>query len=108
MSGGGAVSGPGAFVQIFEFNTDRIAEYDGIQDRFAETIGTARTTRWSILAADRDRPGRYLAVVEFPGYPDAMANSGHRATATFLAELRAICDGEPEFRNLDVRQSRPY
>jgi len=103
-----SVSAPGAFVQIFEFSTDRVAEYDRIQDRFAEAIGAARTTRWSILAADRDRPGRYVAVVEFPGFPEAMANSGHAATGTFLAELRAICEGEPEFRNLDVRQARPY
>jgi len=103
-----SVSAPGAFVQLFEFSTDRVAEYDRIQDRFAEAIGDRRTTRWSILAADRDRPGRYVAVVEFPGFPEAMANSGHAATGTFLAELRAICEGEPEFRTLDVRQARPY
>jgi hypothetical protein len=108
MNRGTSVSAPGAFVQIFEFSTDRVAEYDRIQDRFAEAIGDARTTRWSILAADRDRPGRYLAVVEFPSYAEAMANSGHPATGKFVAELRAICDGEPEFRNLDVVQARPY
>lgn len=103
-----SVSAPGSFVQIFEFGTEQVAEYDRIQDRFAEAIGAARTTRWSILAADRDRPGRYLAVVEFPGHTEAMANSGHPATGRFLAELRAICDAEPEFRNLDVVQARPY
>jgi len=87
---------------------NRVAEYDRIQDRFAEAIGGRPDHPVVDPAADRDRPGRYVAVVEFPGFPEAMANSGHAATGTFLAELRAICEGEPEFRNLDVRQARPY
>lgn len=102
------VSEPGAFVQLFEFRTDRIEEWDGIQDRFAAAIGADRITRWSILGADRDRPDTYLAMVEFPDHERAMANSSNPATAAFLSELRAICTGEPEFRNLDVRRVRPY
>ena len=58
-----SVSAPGAFVQLFEFSTDRVAEYDRIQDRFAEAIGAARTTRWSILAAD----GSWMIVEPFAG-----------------------------------------
>jgi endonuclease YncB( thermonuclease family) len=58
--------------------------------------------RWSVVGADRDRPGRYVAVVEFPGYAEAMANSGHPATAAFAKELQSISASEPEFRNLDV------
>ena len=50
----------------------------------AGAIGTQRAVRWSLLGADRDRPGRHIAVVEFPGYTEAMANSGHPATAAFL------------------------
>lgn len=102
------VSRPGAFVQLFEFATDRIEEWDGIQDRFAEGIGPARTTRWSILAADRDAAGRYVGIVEFPDYEQAMANSGHPATGQFLTELTKICEAQPTFRNLTVRRARPY
>jgi Protein of unknown function (DUF1059) len=102
------VSSPEAFVQLFEFTTGRIEEWDGIQDRFADGIGPARTTRWSILAADRDAAGRYVGIVEFPGYEQAMANSGHPATAQFLSELTKICEAEPTFRNLTVRRARPY
>ena len=70
------VSQPGAFVQLIEFDTDRIGEWDAIAGRWAVAIGAQRAVRWSILGADRDRPGHYVAVVEFPGYAEAMANSG--------------------------------
>ena len=103
-----AVSQPGAFVQLIEFDTDRIGEWDAIGDRWAAAIGTQRTVRWSLLGADRDRSGRHVAVVEFPGYAEAMANSGHPATAAFLKELQSICRTEPEFRNLDVHTVRAY
>ena len=101
-------SAPGSFVQLIEFDTDRIAEWDAIADRWAAAIGAQRTVRWSILGADRDRPGRHVAVVEFPGYADAMANSGHPATGTFLKELQSISSGEPQFRNLDVLTAQTY
>jgi Protein of unknown function (DUF1059) len=102
------VSAPGAFVQLIEFDTDRIAEWDAIVDRWATAIGTEHTVRWSALGTDRDRPGRHVAVVEFGGYAEAMANSGHPATAAFLKELQAICTSEPRFRNLDVRSATTY
>ena len=38
-----ATSAPGAFVQLIEFDTDRIEEWDAIVDRWAATIGTQRT-----------------------------------------------------------------
>ena len=102
------VSKPGAFVQLVEFDTDRIAEWDAIVERWAASIGAQRTARWSVLGSDRDRPGRHVAVVEFPSYPEAMANSDHPATAAFQKELQAICTSEPQFRNLDVRTSLTY
>ena len=85
------VSAPGAFVQLIEFDTDRIAEWDAIVERWAAGIGVQRTVRWSVLGTDRDQPGRHVAVVEFPSYAEAMANSGHPATEAFLKELQAIC-----------------
>jgi Protein of unknown function (DUF1059) len=102
------VSRPGAFVQLIEFDTDRIAEWDAMVDRWAAAIGAQRTARWSIMGADRDHPGRHVAIVEFPGYTEAMANSGHPATAAFLKELQSISSSEPQFRNLDVRSAPTY
>jgi hypothetical protein len=103
-----AVSQPGAFVQLIEFDTDRIAEWGAIADRWAAAIGAQRAARWSVLGADRDRPGHYVAVVEFPGYAEAMTNSGHPATAAFFKELQAICITEPQFRNLDARSVQTF
>jgi Protein of unknown function (DUF1059) len=37
-----AVSQPGAFVQLIEFDTDRIAEWDAIGNRWAAAIGAQR------------------------------------------------------------------
>jgi hypothetical protein len=102
------VSEPGAFVQLIEFDTDRIAEWDAIVGRWAEAIGGQHTVRWGVLGSDRDRPGHHVAMVEFPGYAEAMANSGHPATEAFLKELQAICTGEPRFRNLDVGSAQTY
>lgn len=102
------VSQQGAFVQLVEFSTDKIGEWDELQDRFVAAIGSDRTTRWSILGADRDRPQTYVAVVEFPSYEQAMANSEHPTTSTFVKELGEISTSEPQFRNLDVRSARPY
>src|SRR6476646_8817802 len=70
-----AVSEAGAFVQLIEFDTDRIADWDAIVGRWAEAIGTQHTVRWGVLGSDRDRPGHHVAMVEFPGYTEAMANS---------------------------------
>ena len=103
-----AIAPPGAFVQLIEFDTDRISEWDAIVNRWAAAIGAQRTTRWSLVGADRDRPGRHIAVVEFPGYAEAMANSGHPATVAFLKELQSISTSEPQFRNLDVHSARTY
>ena len=102
------VSAPGAFVQLIEFDTDRIAEWDAIVGRWAEAIGAQHTVRWAVLGSDRDRPGHHVAIVEFPGYAEAMANSGHPATEAFGKELQAICTGEPRFRNLDVGSAQTY
>jgi Protein of unknown function (DUF1059) len=103
-----ALSASGAFVQLIEFDTDRITKWDAIVDRWAAAIGAQYTTRWSLVGADRDQPGHHVAVVEFPGYPEAMANSSHPATAAFLKELQSISSSEPQFRNLDVRSARTY
>jgi predicted small metal-binding protein len=98
----------GSFVQVLEFTTDQVGRWSEIQDRLIDTLGGDRTTRWSMLGADRDRPGRYLALVHFPDHAAAMANSDQPATGVWFKELQAICTEEPTFRNLDVAVVRPY
>jgi hypothetical protein len=65
-----------------------------------EAVGEAGAT----FTADRDRPGTYVQIVEFPSYQEAMANSGLPETGEFAEKLARLCDGQPAFRNLDVRR----
>ena len=95
---------PGAFVQVIEFRTQRIDEFEQIEDRWVEAIGNDRTAQWAITGADRAERGRYLQVVGFPNYDAAMANSKHPATDRFARMLAEICDGEAVFHDLDVRR----
>jgi hypothetical protein len=93
---------PGAFVQLMEFRTDRLDEFDAAVSDWLREIGGERTARWFVVGADRDRPGMHVEVVEFPSYEGAMANSEHPATAKIAARMTTLVDGEITFRNLDV------
>ena len=100
--------GEGAFVQVIEFSTTRLAEFQEIEDRWRDEIGADRTARWAITGADRNAPDRYLQVVGFPDHEAAMANSKHPVTGRFAEQLMALCDGEPVFHDLDVRRVQAF
>jgi Protein of unknown function (DUF1059) len=95
-------TGPGAFLQVVEFQSDRLDEWDAAVADWMRDIGAERTARWFVLGADRDRPGTHVEVVEFPSYEDAMTNSKHPATAAIAERMTALAGGEVTFRNLDV------
>ncbi|HEY1445028.1 MAG TPA: hypothetical protein VGF51_09010, partial [Acidimicrobiales bacterium] len=92
------------FVQLIEFQTDRIDEFDAVIDEWLKTSAGWRTTSRATLAQDKDRPGTYLQIVEFPSYEAAMENSQRPETGEFAARLASMCKGETTFRNLDVRR----
>jgi quinol monooxygenase YgiN len=96
----------GAFVQLIEFRTDRIEEFDAAAEEWLAAIGAERTAAWYIVGRDREDPGAYVEMVEFPSYDEAMVNSKHPATARIAERMREIVDGEPKFRNLDVVRAR--
>jgi hypothetical protein len=93
---------PGAFVQLMEFPMERLDDFDVAVTDWLRAIGAERTARWFLLGADRDRPGTYVEVVEFPSYEDAMTNSKHPATAEIAERMTAMAGGRMTFRNLDV------
>lgn len=95
---------PGAFVQVIEFSTGRIQELEEVERGWAEAIGPDRTARWVVQTVDRGEPGRFLQMVAFPDHDSAMANSKHPVTSRFAEKLAQLCDGEPTFRNVDVRR----
>ncbi|MFC7660851.1 hypothetical protein ACFQV8_36830 [Pseudonocardia benzenivorans] len=99
---------PGAFVQLIEFTTDRIDAIADIEQEWLEAIGTDRTAVWGIVGADRSDPRRFVQVVGFPDAEQAAVNSKHPATSRIAEQLRALCDGDPVFRDLDVREVRAF
>ena len=98
----------GAFVQLIEFRTHQIDDVRAAIRQWEQAIGSARTARWSITGTDRDHDDSYLQIIEFPSYEAAMANSDHPATGELAAQLNKLYDGEPTFRNIDVRDAAAF
>jgi len=96
----------GSFVQLIEFTTDRIEDFDDAADEWMREIGADRTAQWYVVAADRERPGTYVEVVGFPGYEEAMRNSEHPATGRIAKRMNEMCHGDTVFRNFDVVSGR--
>jgi hypothetical protein len=91
------------FVQIMEFKTSRIDEVDALVEKMRAERGEALLATRGVSAADRDRPGYYVNIIEFNSYEEAMKNSDDLATAGFAKQMGALLDGPPKFYNLDVR-----
>ena len=96
--------GEGGFVQVIEFRTTRLPEFQEVEDRWRDEIGADRTAQWAVTGADRNAPDRYVQIVGFPDHESAMANSKHPATSRFAEQLGELCEGETVFHDLDVRR----
>ena len=93
------------FIQIIEFRTTRIDEVETVMDEWLVATEGKRSAGRSNLTADRERPGTYVQIVEFPSYEEAMANSELPETSHFSERMFKLCEGEPTFRNLDVKRT---
>ena len=91
-----------SFIQILEFKTSKIDEMrERAQQYLADTEGK-RTGGKGTVCQDRDNPGQYLLIVEFPSYEEAMKNSEMPETQAMAEDMQKLGDGPPIFRNLDV------
>jgi hypothetical protein len=90
------------FVQLIEFETDKIDEYTAAVDAWLKSSTGWRTPTRSVLTQDKERPGTYVQIVEFPSYEAAMENSNRPETGELSERLEALCKGPASFRNLDV------
>jgi len=90
------------FVQIIEFQTSRIDEFDAVEAKWRAATEGKRTVVRDIKVRDRDRPNTYMIIVEFPSYEDAMKNNELPETREIAEQMRKLTDGEPVFRNLEV------
>ncbi|MGW4160975.1 hypothetical protein [Streptomyces sp. NPDC004788] len=96
------------FVQIIEYKTRRIDEFNTLLDSWVEKNAGNRVATRALQVRDRDADNVYLNIVEFPSYEEAMENSERPETAEFAAQVAALCDGPPVFRNLDVLNERTF
>ena len=90
------------FVQLIEFQTERIEDFNAAVDEWLRSSEDWRTPSRGLQTKDRDRPNTYLQIIEFPSYEQAMENSARPETAAMAERLAALCAGPPTFRNLDV------
>ncbi|HEX6310679.1 MAG TPA: hypothetical protein VF152_03555 [Acidimicrobiia bacterium] len=93
----------GKFVQVIEYQTSKFEEMQKAADEYQEATAGRRTTGRVLECEDRDRPGTYVTIVEFPSYEEAMKNNDLPETAQLAEKMQALADGPPTFRNLDVR-----
>lgn len=90
------------FIQIIEYRTTSIDELNAVLDEWLEKTKGKRAATRAVQTRDRDVVDTYLQIVEFPSHEDAIANSNLPETSEFAAQLAALCDGPPTFRNLEV------
>jgi len=91
------------FIQFVEFEATDIDALATELKRFQVEHPGVLTASATTITEDRDRPGTYISIVEFPSYEKAMEQQGNPATSEFSANLAKIMSGSPRFRNLDVR-----
>ena len=97
-----------AFVQIIDYRTSKADEMEKLGQEWEQRAGSEGTARRRVLVSDRDNPGRYLNIVFFDSYEEAMKNSDHPVTQEFAAKMAALVDGAPTFVNLDVVEDVQY
>ncbi|MYW66453.1 hypothetical protein GTY65_20675 [Streptomyces sp. SID8379] len=95
------------FVQIIDFETQRYNEMQDLLDRFERQMqGTSGGPTHRILLQDREKSGRYLAIIEFESYDDAMRSNEHPEVAKLNEQLSALCTRQLAFTNCDLKDSR--
>ena len=90
------------FIQFVEFEATDINALAEELKRFQTEHPGVLTATSSTITEDRDRPGTYVSIVEFPSYEKAMEQQSNPATSEFSANLATIMSGTPRFRNLDL------
>lgn len=89
------------FIQLIEFESDRDAEIETLINDWRDATEGRRSTASAVVGRDRDHPDRYVTIVEFPSYEEAMANSNLPETQKMAARMAELCKGAPRFVNLD-------
>ncbi|MFF4354107.1 hypothetical protein [Streptomyces sp. NPDC001530] len=93
------------FVQIIDFETERMEEMrELVQQAEQRTAGRSGGPTHRLVLQDRNTPNRYLVVIEFESYEDAMRNSNDPETTKMAEQMAALCTRPPSFTDCDVRE----
>jgi len=90
------------FIQVMQYETSHPREMDALMDEWIAATEGKRTATRDTHTQDRDHPGRYVDIVEFPSYELAMRNSELPETQHIAAKMRELCAADVQFLNLDV------
>jgi quinol monooxygenase YgiN len=91
------------FVQLVEFEAADVEAVQATLQTFRSEHPEVMTFSVSTLTEDRDRPGTYVAIVEFSSHDEAMAQSNNPLLSEFAGNLTGLLRGPQRFRNLDVK-----
>ena len=94
------------FLQIIEFQTSRIDEFDALDEEWHKASAGKRTLVRELKTEDRDQPGRFLLIAEFPSYEEAMRNNDLPETQQIAEKMMKLAEGDVIFRNLNVLDER--
>jgi len=97
-----------AFVQIIEYRTQNADEMERLGREWDTASKAHNTARRSVVGRDRNDPERYLNIVFFDSYEEAMENSNHPVTQEFAQKMMALADGDATFHDLDVVDDTTY
>lgn len=90
------------FIQIIEYQTSRFDEVRQLGEDFREQAKSRGTAPERVtITKNRDADNSYVTIAEFGSYDAAMANSNDPATQQFAESMAKLCDGPPNFYNLD-------
>jgi hypothetical protein len=90
-----------SFVQMFQFTTSDLEGIRRVDEEWRKATEGKRTVRREVIAADRNQPGRYFAIVFFDSYESAMENSNLPETQALAAKYMAVTK-DAVFHDLDV------
>ncbi|WP_079054206.1 hypothetical protein [Streptomyces graminilatus] len=93
------------FVQIIDIETDRMEEMRAlVQEADQRLAGRAGGPAHRLVLEDRNQPGRFLVLIEFDSYDEAMRNSADPETSRMAEQLASLCTRPPAFTDCDVRE----
>src|SRR2546430_12161223 len=95
-----------SFVQMFQFTTSDLDGIRRVDAQGRKATEGKRTVRREVIAADRNQPGRYFAIVFFDPYQSAMENSNLPEPQAAAAKFMEPSERQPAFPDLAVTEDR--